>query len=73
MSEMGMNSKSGGNNGSSSYNTQNISKSETKNNNDPKIQMIGQNIMNTPHVGIPSENSTSKRTTIIMKSNTAKK
>ena len=55
MSEMGMNSKSGGNNGNSSYNTQNISKSETKNNNDPKIQMIGQNIMNTPHVGIPSE------------------
>ena len=36
-----MNSKSGGNNGNSSYNTQNISKSETKNNNDPKIQMIG--------------------------------
>jgi len=35
--------------------------------------MIGQNIMNTPHVGIPGDNSTSKRTTIIMKSNTAKK
>ena len=55
MSEMGM--KSGG----GTYNTsqqQSPSRITDNNKNDggnaqPKIQMIGQNIMNTPHVGIP--------------------
>ena len=76
MSEMGIKSGGGGTHTTSGGFASGGNNSSLKHNDIPqpgsgqKMTLVGQNILNTPHIGIPTENNNqNKRTVIFAKNN----